>query len=47
MAIVRQYPTGTVVVIEAKATISSGDATQISYQWRRDGVAVGPEGCCG
>ena len=41
MAIVRQYPTGTVVVIEAKATISSGDATQISYQWRRDGVAVG------
>ena len=38
MAITKEYATGTIVAIQAKATISIGDAALLQYSWYRDGV---------
>ena len=40
MAIVKEFAEGTSVVITAKATISSGDAADLTYQWRRGGGVI-------
>ena len=40
MAISQEFPTGTTVVITAKASISAGDANFLEYVWRRDGTAI-------
>lgn len=37
MAITKEFATGTIIAITAKATISSGDPTLLQYSWYRDG----------
>ena len=40
MAVSKLFPKGTIVVITAKASISSGDPSLLEYNWRRNGTVV-------
>ena len=40
MAITKEFATGTIIVVTAKASISSGDANLLEYTWRRNGNII-------
>lgn len=40
MAITKEFSTGTIVAITARATISSGDPSLLQYSWYRDGNVI-------
>ena len=38
MAITKEYARGTIIAVQAKATVSVGDPDLLEYSWFKDGV---------